>query len=776
MVFISIVRHSGIAAAIVGSCSLVPALGQTSSPPPPIQAPGTQPAVAATGVEKIRQDVAALRPLAVSELARVFLDATADALIAVEPRTLYLDRSNPEAPRWLSKAQADALDDAARAGLVERIFDENFYYHTKYGSPLAYVRALDVLAQSDALDPPLRSVEGKRVLDFGYGTVGHLRLLASLGADAVGVDVDSLLPALYSEPGDQGKVKRTCPDADATEAGRELPGGSVTLIHGSFPADPATKAAVGGGYDLVLAKNTLKDGYLHPDRPVDPRLLVHLGVDDATFVETLFEILNPGGVVLIYNLSPAQSPDPAQYKPWADGLCPFPREMWEKAGFVVPVFDACDDAAARAMGHALGWDAAGMDLANDLFAHYTIAQKPLQAGGASGRARASHGASGVDQTADDHGASAVATAVDLGEAQRLAQGRLDAWRRASGFPGATLGFVLPDGHDGAVATGVSSVADGAAMRPDDRMLAGSVGKTFVAAVALQLVDEERLDLDARIATWLGDEPWFIRLPKARDITLRMLLNHTSGVSEHVMMPEFHETLRAEPWKVWKPEELVAFSLDKNPLFEAGRGWSYADTNFILAGLIIERVTGRRYYDELTDRILRPLRLDATSPLEGPDLPGLVSGYTGEGNPFPVPTDGEVARRGEYLAFNPQMEWCGGGVISNSRDLARWVRALFEGNVLKSATRAAMLEGIPAPRLGPNDRYGLGVQMYESPHGPVLGHSGWFPGYNTFVAYYAEHRLALAVQINTDDPAKTKGARTLFNAVVDDLTGAVEAGD
>ena len=108
-----------------------------------------------------------------------------------------------------------------------------------------------------------------RYLDFGYGSVGHLRLLSSLGADVVGVEVDPLLRLLYGRPEDQGLIPG--------HAG--APAGRLTLLHGQFPAGSAVKEAVGSGYDLVISKNVLKNGYIHPAEPVDPSRLVHLGVD-----------------------------------------------------------------------------------------------------------------------------------------------------------------------------------------------------------------------------------------------------------------------------------------------------------------------------------------------------------------------------------------------------------------------------------------------------------------------------------------------------------------
>jgi SAM-dependent methyltransferase len=313
----------------------------------------------ARGVAQLRREAKALEPLVASPLARSFLRAT-PGLPSIAPRKLFLDEAGKS---YLSDAEAAAVGEKRRS-LKPVPVDEEFYYTTKYGSPLAYARAIDLLGRAG-----LEDVAGRKVLDFGYGTVGHLRLLAGLGAEVTGVDVDPLLRALYSSPEDQGLIKNP--------RSRD---GRIRLIHGRFPADEAVRTAVGGHYDLILSKNTLKRGYVHPDRPVDPRRLLNLGVDDARFVRTLSDALKPGGQVLIYNISPAPSPPGQPYKPWADGRCPFSRETWEAAGFRIVALDRDDSETMRRFGHALGWDRgeSPIDLKNDLFAQYSLMEKPAR--------------------------------------------------------------------------------------------------------------------------------------------------------------------------------------------------------------------------------------------------------------------------------------------------------------------------------------------------------------------------------------------------------------
>jgi SAM-dependent methyltransferase len=308
-------------------------------------------------VAKIRGDAEQMQPLVKSGWVKGFLKETI-RLPPIQPRKLFHDEAKT---RYYTEEEAEKLSEAARFGLVSKEFDEEFYYNTRYGTPLAYARPLDLLGEA-GFEP-----RGKRVLDFGYGGVGQLRLLAGVGANVVGVEVDPLTRALYSWPSDQGTIKGT----NGTQ-------GTLHLVHGRFPAEETVRLDVGVGYDLVISKNVLKRGYIHPEKPVPDRQRVLLGVDDETYVKTLFAILKPGGRVLIYNLSPAQNPPDKPYIPWADGRCPFPVTLWKEAGFKVVEFDRDDSKAARKMAHALGWDAGEqpMSLEKDLFAHYTLVEKP----------------------------------------------------------------------------------------------------------------------------------------------------------------------------------------------------------------------------------------------------------------------------------------------------------------------------------------------------------------------------------------------------------------
>ncbi|HMS54559.1 MAG TPA: serine hydrolase domain-containing protein [Fimbriimonadaceae bacterium] len=311
--------------------------------------------------------------------------------------------------------------------------------------------------------------------------------------------------------------------------------------------------------------------------------------------------------------------------------------------------------------------------------------------------------------------------------------------------GMTCAFVLPDGRTGSLALGFSDRERKVAMKPDDRMLAGSVGKTFFAALALRLASDGKINLDERVASYLGKFDWFKELPNYSTITVRQLMNHTSGIPEHVAEPKTVEELKANPDKQWAPIDLVKFLRGKKPLFEAGKDWSYGDSNYIVLGLVIEEVTGASAYGQIGRSIIRLLGLSKTVPSNQRALPGLVQGYSGD---TPFFSKGPVLKDGK-LPFNPAFEWAGGGFLSNSLDLAKWSHALVLGDVLPTEWKKRMQTGVPS-KTGQGDEYGLGLMKETLTSGVGFGHEGWFPGYLSQMITFPEHRMSVAIQINTDD--------------------------
>lgn len=348
------------------------------------------------------------------------------------------------------------------------------------------------------------------------------------------------------------------------------------------------------------------------------------------------------------------------------------------------------------------------------------------------------------------GAHAVSAAAQVSDA-RL-RDVLDAFRSEYGFPGATAAIALPDGQVVTTATGLADVEAGTPMTPDNRMLAASIGKTFVGATVLALESDGVLVRTDRLADYLGDRPWFADLPNAQEITLNQLLRHQSGLPDHPHLPAFQEaaaTRIVEGRTALKPEEILAFVMDEEPLFAPGSRWAYSDTGYILLGLVIEEVTGRRYYDTVTQRFLRPLGLDDTLPSDRRYIPGLAVGYTVADNLLGLPVR-TVDAEGR-LVWDPGVEWTGGGLASTARDLAVWGQRLYTGTAMNHPYLDRLLDAVPVSPDAPTIRYGAGVAIYsDTPRGPVHGHGGWIPAYGSSLRHYADYGVTVAFQINTDD--------------------------
>lgn len=349
------------------------------------------------------------------------------------------------------------------------------------------------------------------------------------------------------------------------------------------------------------------------------------------------------------------------------------------------------------------------------------------------------------------GGTAQAAPPSLDALKLRVQAVIDSLRPGSGYPGISVGVAGPHGSFG-LASGMADSARHEALTPRHLLLQGSVGKTYFAALALQLVAEGKLELEAPISRYLGQEPWFSRLPNASAITVRQLMNHTSGLVRYEFSDAFTRALTAAPERTWQPHELVAFLLDQQAPFAAGLGWDYSDTNYIVLGMIMERVTGSTVYAEVERRFLRPLGLEHTVPSTSQRIPGLSQGYAGAGNPFGG-ADAMVLPDGRF-SINPQFEWTGGGFASTPEDLARWGLALYGGRVLQPSQLEMMLQGVAAPLGPPGTTYGLGVIVRPLRVGASWGHSGFFPGYLTEMMYFPADGWSIAVQVNSSASPRT----------------------
>lgn len=213
-------------------------------------------------------------------------------------------------------------------------------------------------------------------------------------------------------------------------------------------------------------------------------------------------------------------------------------------------------------------------------------------------------------------------------------------------------------------------------------------------------------------------------------------------------------------KSHSPRECISVILDTEPKHKVGEGWGYSDTNYMVLGLIIEKVTGNSFYDETQRRLLQPLKLKKTVPTTQARLPGLMQGYIGKNNPFGLPT--KTVENGSYV-LNPSFEWCGGGFMASAGDLAKWIRALHSGEVLDSKIYSQMIQPVDFRTGKPAKQgYGLGTFVWQSEIGEFLGHAGMMPGYLTQIEFSRLHGFSLAYQMNTDEGSSRKNHENVIN--------------
>jgi len=279
---------------------------------------------------------------------------------------------------------------------------------------------------------------------------------------------------------------------------------------------------------------------------------------------------------------------------------------------------------------------------------------------------------------------------------------------AAGSPGALV--LVDDGSSRReAASGLAVLQRRRPLHARDRFRVGSITKTFLAVVVLQLVDEHRLRLGDTVERWL---PGLV--PRGGRITVRELLRHTSGLADYVDDPAFLRKTVAQPRRRWTPRELVRVALAEGPVSRPGERFAYASTNYVLLGLVVERATGTSLERQLRRRIFAPLRLQDTSFTPGTRVRGrYVHGYA------PSEHDGIVnslATARDRSTVNASWAWAAGAVVSTAPDLSRFLGAVLRGRLLSPGLLGLM-------RPGPVARYGLGLVAFRTPCGTAIGHSG-----------------------------------------------------
>ena len=316
------------------------------------------------------------------------------------------------------------------------------------------------------------------------------------------------------------------------------------------------------------------------------------------------------------------------------------------------------------------------------------------------------------------------------------------------------------------------------LRPGDEVRMGSNTKTMMATLVLQLVGEGRLALSDPVERWLPGQ-----VPDGRAITLRMLLNHTSGLSDYTEDTALLPSILGKDRRPWTSAQLLALGVRHDPLFPPGTQWSYSNTNYAAIGAVLEKVTGKSPADLVRDRIARPLHLKHTyyatdSTWHGPH----ARGYEPDAAHMPPEVPAEFR---EYAGVhvdghvnvsdnNPSWGGAAGAMVSNAPDWSRFYTALMSGELLPAAQLAQLRTTVPIfPDQPDGPGYGLGIETAATECGTVWSHDGGIPGYLTTNVTDSTGGRTATVLVSTEAfaefpdafPRVAKAAKALQNTAI-----------
>ncbi|MFH8259570.1 serine hydrolase domain-containing protein [Streptomyces roseolus] len=311
--------------------------------------------------------------------------------------------------------------------------------------------------------------------------------------------------------------------------------------------------------------------------------------------------------------------------------------------------------------------------------------------------------------------------------------RLDATveevRRRAGIPGLVVSVRMPGKGCYVRATGVADKRTGRPMSADGYIRIGSETKTFTVTALLRLVDEGKVGLDDPIDDYVRG------VPNGHRITLRQLAGMRSGLFPYTADQDFVRDLLSDPKRPFNPWEVLSYGYRHANTFEPGATFQYSNSNLVLLGLVVEKVTGRPLAEVLHERVIRPAGLRHSFLPKGAEFPEPhPRGYTDQ------TLSGAVA---DATDWNPSWAWAAGAMISDLDDLHRWAKVLATGELLSPATQAQRLKTLPTGF--PGTSYGLGILDTNG----WIGHNGSLPGYETVTVYLPSLKATLVLMLNTD---------------------------
>lgn len=329
---------------------------------------------------------------------------------------------------------------------------------------------------------------------------------------------------------------------------------------------------------------------------------------------------------------------------------------------------------------------------------------------------------------------------------------------ADGYiPGAVVAVNIPGRQTWVGASGVADRAEQVQMAPDTRVRIASISKMFTAVVVMQLVEEGQLGLDDQLSTWLPD-----LVPEAGAITVRNLLQHTTGLYDYLEDRSFANQAYQQPDRIFAPVELVQYAARFPVAFAPGAegNWDYSSTNYVILGMLVEAVTGNPLAAEMRQRIFEPLGLEGTFFLPDEEIQGtFASGYALT-----------TVQRNVGMSF----AFATANLVSTVEDVQTFARALFAGNLVSAESRAQMLTfvGGKGQYNMPSLAYGLGVMRNVLPverspdQSTVYGHIGGFGGFRSAVWHAPESGITIALGVNQASTNPNLLAQAVFDTVLD----------
>ncbi|MEV0263278.1 serine hydrolase domain-containing protein [Streptomyces sp. NPDC050617] len=311
--------------------------------------------------------------------------------------------------------------------------------------------------------------------------------------------------------------------------------------------------------------------------------------------------------------------------------------------------------------------------------------------------------------------------------------------------------------------------------PGDQFRVGSNTKTVTATLVLQLVAQHKIGLNDPVEKWL---PGTVK--GGKDITVRMLLNHTSGLGDFLLTPQFLPSLTGQKPRTWQPKELLAITPRQDPPAAPGEKHSYSNANYSALQLIVEKASGKKLGELIEQKILKPLKMKDSFLAENADWPSgkqHVTGYEPDSErlrqllagtvdlPEGVGFAGPERPKGnvDTDAIDPSWAGAAGGMVSTAQDWERFQTALMSGKLLPEAQMKQMRTTVAASEEG--EAYGLGLMKVDTPCGTVWGHTGGLPGYSSEFYTDESGSRSVAVLTSTNFGIKEKSAAVSDKALV-----------